>query len=92
MHAHLLHRLPARVIPMPRIDDRRYQEAKRATRERCQHLQLDPDDTARCVACTASVIRAGRSAATAVAEGVAEAKRRAGLRATGSSNPTRPAA
>jgi hypothetical protein len=75
MHAYLLARLPAEVIPMPRIDHRAYAAAKDAVRHRCNHLRLCDDATERCEGRAAALIRTGRSAATAVAEGIKLAKR-----------------
>lgn len=90
MHAFLLHRIPAEVIVMPKIDARRYIEAKRAVRERCGHLKLCAEATERAVGRAAALVRQGRSAATAASEGIKLAKRLAALRDT--ATPPRPVA
>jgi len=67
------------VSTIPKVNSDRYRAAKAAVRARCAHLKLCQDATTRCVDRAAALIRAGRSAAVAAAEGVALAKRLARL-------------
>lgn len=78
-------------VPFPRIDGRRYQAAKAAVRERCRALNLCESAAQRCIDRAAAQVRAGRSAAVAIAEGNALARRLASLIKAGYDDP-RPAA
>lgn len=62
------------VIELPRVRGGSYAAAKAVVQARCTHLHLRDWQTTECLGRVASEIRKGRSAATAVAAGIALAK------------------
>lgn len=62
-------------ITFPSINPRRYRAVKQAVRERCASLGLCPDAARQCIDRAAKELRNGRSAAVAISDGIALAKR-----------------
>lgn len=66
------------IIRLPSIHAGRYRAVKLAVHERCHHLGLCAEASERCTQRAARLLREGRSAATAIADGIRLAKRLAG--------------
>lgn len=68
------------ISTLPHIRGERYRAVKDSVRTRCTSLRLCDDATRRCVDRAAALLREGHSAACAISDGIALAKRLAGLR------------